>query len=81
LREGLEVIGSDSQRIGQIKEVREREIVIGRTLQPAVAVPNKAIQRVTADGVVLSITGEQVDDRFWARAGEDADVDLSGSYD
>lgn len=81
LREGMAVVGSEGQRVGEVKEVRDREIVVARTLQPSVAIPFRAIGSLTADGVVLTITGEQADDRFWAHAGEDTRVDLSGSYD
>jgi hypothetical protein len=30
---------------------------------------------------MLTMMAAEVDDMFWAQAGEDVDVDLSGSYD
>jgi hypothetical protein len=81
LHEGMQVIGSDGQRVGAIKEVNDGAIVVADLLQPSVAIPHRAIRGVTVDGVVLAITAEQVDDRFWEHAGEDLNVDTTGLYD
>ena len=40
-----------------------------------------AVAEVRDNTVVLTITAAEVDDRYWAHAGEDVDVDLSGPYD
>jgi len=79
--EGMAVIGSDMQRVGQVSSIRTTDFGVDRPLQPDVYVPFDAIAEVTDDAVVLTITAAQVDDMFWAHAGEDMNVDLSGQYD
>ena len=81
LKEGMAVIGSDMQRVGQVSSVRDTDFAVDRPLQPDVYVPFDAIAEVTDDAVVLTITAAEIDDVFWAHAAEDVDVDLSGSYD
>jgi hypothetical protein len=81
LKEGMAVIGSDMQRVGQVSSVRDTDFGVDRPLQPDVYVPFDAIAEVTDDAVVLTMMAAEVDDMFWAHAGEDVDVDLSGSYD
>jgi hypothetical protein len=81
LQEGMAVIGSDMQRVGQVCSVRDTDFGVDRPLQPDVYVPFDAIAEVTDDAVVLTITAAEADDLFWAHTGEDVDVDLSGSYD
>jgi hypothetical protein len=81
LKEGMAVIGSDMQRVGQVRSVRDTDFGVDRPLQPDVYVPFDAIAEVTDDAVMLTMMAAEVDDMFWAQAGEDVDVDLSGSYD
>ena len=81
LREGMAVLGSDMQRVGQVSSIRDSDFGVDRPLQPDVYVPFDAIAEVTDHAVVLRITAAEIDDRFWAHAGEDVDTDLSGPYD
>jgi hypothetical protein len=81
LMEGMAVIGSDMQRVGQVSGIRDTDFGVDRPLQPDVYVPFDAIAEVTDDAVVLTITAAEIDDMFWAHAGEDMDIDPSGSYD
>ncbi len=81
LTEGMDVLDAGARHVGTVKEIRETDIAVGRTLQPAVYVPREAIQSVTANQVTLTLTADQVDDIWWATAGEKKPVDLSGSYD
>ena len=81
LKEGMVVIGADMQRVGQVSSVRDTDFGVDRPLQPDVYVPFDAIAEVTDDAVMLTITAAEIDDMFWAHAGEDVDVDLSGPYD
>jgi len=81
LVEGMAVIGSDMQRVGQVSSIRTTDFGVGRLLQPDVYVPFDAIAEVTDDAVVLTITAAEIDDMFWAHAGDDVDIDLSGPYD
>ena len=79
--EGMRVLGVDKHEIGTVKEVHRDDIVVGRTLQPAVRVPREAIQHLGADHLVLRIAADKVDDLWWEHAGEDVQVDTSGTYD
>ena len=81
LKEGMAVISSDRQHVGQVSSIRDSDFGVDRPLQPDVYVPFDAIAEVTDDTVVLTITAAEIDDIFWAHGGEDVDVDLSGSYD
>jgi hypothetical protein len=81
LMEGMAVIGSDMQRVGQVSSICDTDFGVDRPLQPDVYVPFDAIAEVTDDAVVLTITAAEIDDMFWAHAGEDVDIDLSGPYD
>jgi hypothetical protein len=64
-----------------VKEVRRADSVVRRPLQPAVCVPCAAIQQLAPEQLVLTLTAAQVDDLWWALAGEDVVISLSGSYD
>jgi Uncharacterized protein conserved in bacteria (DUF2171) len=81
LVEGMAVIGSDMKRVGQVSSIRTTDFGVDRPLQPDVYVPFDAIAEVTDDAVVLTITAAEIDDMFWAHAGQDVDIDLSGPYD
>jgi hypothetical protein len=81
LMEGMAVIGSDMQRVGQVSSIRHTDFGVDRPLQPDVYVPFDAIAEVTDDAVVLTITAAEIDDMFWAHAGEDMDIDLTGPFD
>ena len=80
LTAGMEVHSNDGHRLGQIKEVHEREILVNRRLQPTVHVPDTAIRTVTERGVILALTAAEVDDLYWVHAGEDISIDLRGIY-
>ena len=81
LKEGMAVISSDRQHVGQVSSIRDSDFGVDRLRQPDVYVPFDAIAEVTDDAVVLTVTAAEIDDMFWAHAGEVVDVDLSGSYD
>jgi hypothetical protein len=78
---GMAVLGAKGHTLGTVKEVGDDTILIDRTLQPAVRMPLTSIQAVVAGSVKLSHTGAQVNDEWWAHAGEDVQRDTSGLYD
>ena len=81
LMAGLVVRGVDAHhRIGEVKDVREGELVIHRRMQPDVHVPIDAVQAISDHEIVLSLTASEVDDLYWVHAGEDIDFDLHGIY-
>ena len=66
LRTGMEVIGSDGDDAGRVKEVRDADFLVARRMRRDVYVPFSAIMHVAEDRVTLSIPGERVDDMGWA---------------
>ena len=78
---GMAVLGVRGHTLGKVKDVDDGTILIDRPFQPDVRIPLTAVQAVVADGVMLSETGIQVDDDWWAHAGEDVQLDTSGLYD
>lgn len=81
LAEGMEVVGPEGEDIGEVKEVRDGEFVVGRTLQPAATLPFDVIAAVIGHQVHLSIDAEEVDERFWVHAGEDIQIETRNVYD
>jgi hypothetical protein len=59
---GQEVFSADSQRVGHVKDVRDHDIVIARTLAPDVFIPFESIAARTAPTVlVLRLPLSQID--------------------
>lgn len=60
---GAEVIGSDGEKMGDLKSVGDADFIVGRTLRRDVRVPVARIKEVTADNeVVLDLPAEEVDE-------------------
>ncbi|HKC76233.1 MAG TPA: DUF2171 domain-containing protein [Chloroflexota bacterium] len=77
---GMDVLGADQERVGQVKEVRASDFLVERPLQRDVYVPFAAIREVTGNQVVLTVTSEHVDALKWPQeegrdtsAAEDSD--------
>ncbi len=67
VNEGMEVIGSNGQRIGQVKQIREKDFLVDRKLARDVYVPFSAVAK-SDRCVVLAIPSEKMDDMDWERA-------------
>jgi hypothetical protein len=80
LTTGLVVRGADAHRVGEVKEVRDDELLIHRRMQPDVHVPIDAVKAISDHEIVLSLTASDVDDLYWTHAGEDMNFDLHGIY-
>jgi acetyl esterase len=65
LRVGMEVIGSDGQRMGRVKEVRASDFVVDRWFRRAVALPFEAIH-VASDRVVLTVPAKDASRTDWS---------------
>jgi|GEM_PF-79946 len=65
VREGMEVVGADGQRVGVVKEVRDRDFLVDRTMKRDVYIPFDAATRVEDSRVILAIGAEQVDTMHW----------------
>ena len=62
---GMEVLGAEKERVGQVKEVRAADFLVERPLQRDVYVPFAAIRDVTGNQVVLTVTSDRVDAIKW----------------
>lgn len=81
IHEGMEVLGADQQRVGQVIEVRASDFVIERPQQGAVAVPFGAIADVAAQQVVLTISADHVDTIKWPQQPRDETAAQSAATD
>ncbi|MBX6342539.1 MAG: DUF2171 domain-containing protein, partial [Thermomicrobiaceae bacterium] len=69
---GMEVVGSDGQRVGTVTETRERDVRVSREIQgqPSdVFVPLDAVARVDDDRLVLTLPAADVDLQNWPHEG------------
>lgn len=57
LREGQDVVGNDGEFIGRVKELRDAEFRVDRSMKPDINVTYSAIQNVDGDQVVLNGPG------------------------
>jgi len=57
LREGQDVVGSDGEYIGRVKELRDNEFRVDRQMKPDINVTYNTIQNVNGDQVVLNGPG------------------------
>jgi uncharacterized protein (TIGR02271 family) len=82
LRTGMDVYGSDSEKIGDIAMVEANHFVIqkGWLFPEDVYVPNSAISRVDDDDVYLSFTKDQIESEDWSAAPV-GDVDYRADAD
>jgi hypothetical protein len=67
---GAEVVGSDGEKVGDLKEVRDADFRVGRGgLKRDVYVPVRSISEVSEDGrIVLDVASGEVDDQGWDKA-------------
>jgi len=65
LRPGMEVRGSDTNRIGWIKTVRGRDAHVSRQLARDLYIPLDAFQAVVQDCAYLAVPQSEVDAQDW----------------
>ena len=65
IMEGMEVIGSDRCRIGQVRGIRESSFVVYRPRVGAMLVPFTAVQSITSESLVLRATEGEVAHMAW----------------
>ncbi|MCC6179041.1 MAG: BON domain-containing protein [Chloroflexi bacterium] len=73
VRIGMQVVGSDGDTVGHVKEIRERDFLVDRGAQRDVYVPFDAILNATPDAIMLRCRVDAVDDQGWSSP------DLTGS--
>lgn len=66
LRVGMEVVGSDGQRMGKVKAVRVADFVVDRRFRRAVALPFRAIHEA-GDQVILSVPAKEATKIDWSQ--------------
>jgi sporulation protein YlmC with PRC-barrel domain len=58
---GAEVVGSDGEKVGDLKEVGDADFLVERTLRRDIRVPVNRVQEVTGENkVVLDVRAEEV---------------------
>jgi hypothetical protein len=69
---GAEVIGSDGEKVGNLKTVGDADFVVGRTLRSDLHIPVTRIREVTTDNmIVLDVSAEEAKE---ARSGSSTDT-------
>ncbi len=66
LKPGLDVVGSNGDKIGTVKEIHDHDFSIDRSMAPDVLAPFSSIQDVKNGQVKLNIPANQVDNQHWA---------------
>lgn len=73
---GAEVVGSDGEKVGDLKMVGDADFVVGRTLRSDLHVPVRHVREVTSDNkIVLDVSAEQAKEARW----DGPSTDTSGS--
>ena len=78
---GMEVLDAETERVGQVKEVRASDFLVERRLQRDVYVPFAAIREVTGNQVVLTVTSDHVDAIKWPHGEDGGDASAGGDSD
>ena len=60
---GAEVVGSDGEKVGDLKEVGDADFLVKRTLRRDIRLPVSRVREVTADNkIVLDVPAEEAKD-------------------
>lgn len=71
---GAEVVGSDGEKIGDLKEVSDADFRVGRTLRRDLHVPVARVKKVTTDNqIVLDLTADEANNMGWDRPSGETD--------
>jgi hypothetical protein len=62
------VVGSDGEKVGDLKTVGDADFVVGRTLRSDLHVPIRHVREVTADHkIVLDVSADEAKEARWGR--------------
>jgi hypothetical protein len=76
---GAEVVGSDGEKIGDLKSVGDADFQVGRTIRSDLHVPIARIKEVTEDNrIVLDIPADKIGETDWDE--READVSEAGDF-
>jgi Uncharacterized protein conserved in bacteria (DUF2171) len=63
-----EVVGSDGDKVGELKRVRADDFLVDRSMRRDVYVPVNGVKELTDDNrIVLDIPADQVDEMDWPK--------------
>jgi hypothetical protein len=65
VRPGMEVVGTDAERVGRVKEVRDNRMIVERAGQRDIQIPSEAVRDLVGDQVLLGVQGSRVDEQGW----------------
>jgi hypothetical protein len=65
IREGAEVVGSDGERLGQVKQVRDNDFLLDRPMKRDLFVPLSVVALAGVDRIVLELSADEVGERNW----------------
>jgi hypothetical protein len=79
---GAEVVGSDGEKVGDLKTVGDADFVVGRTLRRDLHVPVKHVREVTADNkIVLDVSADETKQARWGSPSTDTSGGAEGFSD
>jgi hypothetical protein len=62
---GMNVMGSDGKQAGTVKEIRNNDFLLDRSMDRDVYVPFRAIQSVQNDQIQMNVAADDVDNQNW----------------
>jgi hypothetical protein len=65
VRQGMRVVGSDNEDIGEVKEISGNEMLVDRPMARDVYVPLDAAENVTGQHIKLNIPADEVNNQGW----------------
>ena len=69
---GAEVVGSDGEKVGDLKTVGDADFMVGRTLRSDLHVPIRHVREVTPDNkIVLDVSADEAKEARWGGASTD----------
>jgi hypothetical protein len=67
IRETMDVVGADGEKIGTVKEVHGTDFLLDRPMARDLFVPFGAVRTVDGERVMLAIRSEQIDEQDWSK--------------
>ena len=68
INEGMEVVGSNGEYLGAVKEIRENDFLVDRSMARDVYVPFSAVAKSDRRTIILNIPSDKMDAMGWERA-------------
>ena len=65
---GMQVVGSDVENIGRVKEVRSDDFLVDIPMRRDLYVPLSSIRGVTGNQIMLNITADRIHSMNWTHS-------------